>query len=53
MAPLRVNLASSSDWGRLPTSEDEDETVVHYESDTVHTDSESCNGSESAGLEDN
>lgn len=37
---LYANLASSSEWGRLPPSEEQDESVVHYESETERTDPE-------------
>lgn len=49
---LRENLESSSEWGRSLLSEDEDESVVHYESDTERTDPESGSSGASVHSED-
>lgn len=50
---LRENLESSSEWGRSLLSEDEDESAVHYESDTERTDPESGDSDAPVSSENN
>lgn len=49
---IHENLVSSSAWGRSLWPEDQDESVLHYESDTEHSDPESGSSDGSVGLQE-